>query len=352
MGNTIALAKSYVPNLDEIYKLSSLSAVLTSDQGLARPGAKANEIIVPKISMSGLGDYSRSNGYAQGDVTLEWETVPFNYDRGRKFVVDVEDDEETINVAFGRLGAEFMRTKVVPEVDAFTFATLAGKAGTKVEGSLALGTDVTAAITAANTAMDDAEVPAEGRILFITPENYNLIVALQTIESRDMLGIFSQIIKVPQSRFYTAIQQLDGKTSGEEAGGYIKADNKYEATGDGTTTEFTISAKPASLQAVYVDGTKVTTGWTYTAATGKLVFSSAPANTKAIKAIYNSGANINFMIVHPSAVVKFSKRVVGNVIPPELNSDSDGYILKFREYDLVDVFENKTSGVYVHSKAL
>lgn len=291
MGNTIALAKSYVPNLDEIYKLSSLSAVLTSDQGLARPGAKANEILVPKLSMSGLGDYSRSNGYAQGDVTLDWESIPFNYDRGRKFVVDVEDDEETINTAFGKLGAEFMRTKVVPEVDAFTFAKLAGKAGTVVKATLTLGTDVTAAITAANTAMDDAEVPAEGRILFITPQNYNKIVALQTIESRDMLGIFSQIIKVPQSRFYTAIDLLSGGT-GEEIGGYVK---------------------------------HVSTG-----------------------ASDAAGADINFMIVHPSAVVKFSKRVVGNVIPPELNADSDGYILKFREYDLVDVLDNKVKGVYVH----
>ena len=292
MGNTIALAKSYVPNLDEIYKLSSLSAVLTSDQGLARPGAKANEIIVPKISMSGLGDYSRSNGYAQGDVTLEWETVPFNYDRGRKFVVDVEDDEETINTAFGRLGAEFMRTKVVPEVDAFTFAQLAAKASTTVSATLSSGTDVTAAITAANSTMDDEEVPTDGRILFITATHRNAIEALDTIKSREMLARFSQIITVPQSRFYTAIDMLDGTTSGEEAGGYTK---------------------------------HVSTG-----------------------ASDAAGKDINFMIVHPSAVIKFSKRVVGNVIPPELNPDADGYIMKFREYDLVDVFDNKVKGVYVH----
>jgi hypothetical protein len=294
MGNTIALAKSYVPNLDEIYKLSSLSAVLTSDQGLARAGAKANEIIIPKISMDGLGDYSRSDGYAQGDVTLDWETVQFNYDRGRRFNVDVEDDEETINTAFGKLGAEFMRTKVAPEVDAFTFAQLSAKAGTTVSATLSSGTDVTAAITAANSAMDDAEVPKEGRILFITSTHLNDVDALDTIKSRKMLERFSQIITVPQSRFYTAIDMLDGKTSGEEIGGYVK---------------------------------HVSTG-----------------------ASDAAGADINFMIVHPSAVIKFSKRVVGNVIPPELNPDADGYIMKFREYDLVDVFDNKVKGVYVHSK--
>ena len=288
MPNSIALAKSYVPTLDEVYKLASLSAVLMSDQGLATPGAKANEICIPKLTMGGLGEYSRTNGYAQGDVTLEYETVQFNFDRGRKFVVDVEDDEESMNVAFGRLGAEFVRTKVAPEVDAFTFAKLAGEAGTKVTGTLSAGTDVTAAITNANTAMDDAEVPKEGRILFITAAHLNAIKALDTIKSREMLAGFSQIITVPQGRFYTAITQYDGKTEGEEAGGYAKA---------------------------------------------------------------SGGKNINFMIVHPSAVIKFSKRVVGHVIPPELNSDSDGYILKFREYDLVDVFENKTMGVYVHSLA-
>ena len=288
MANSIALAKSYVPTLDEVYKLASLSAVLMSDQGLATPGAKANEICIPKLTMGGLGEYSRTNGYAQGDVTLEYETVQFNFDRGRKFVVDVEDDEESMNVAFGRLGAEFVRTKVAPEVDAFTFAKLAGEAGTKVTGTLSAGTDVTTAITNANTAMDDAEVPKEGRILFITAAHLNAIKALDTIKSREMLAGFSQIITVPQGRFYTAITQYDGKTEGEEAGGYAKA---------------------------------------------------------------SGGKNINFMIVHPSAVIKFSKRVVGHVIPPELNSDSDGYILKFREYDLVDVFENKTMGVYVHSLA-
>ncbi len=286
MSNSIALAKSYVPNLDEIYKNASLSAILTSDQGLAREGAKANEIIIPKISMGGLGNYSRSTGYASGDVSVEWETVQFNFDRGRKFTVDVEDDEETMNVAFGKLGAEFMRTKVVPEVDAFTFAKLSAKAGNTVAAALSTGADVTDAITAANSTMDEAEVPVEGRILFITPTLHNLILALDTTKSREMLGKFAAIVDVPQTRFYTVIDQLDGTSDGETAGGYIK-----DAT---------------------------------------------------------DGKNINFMIAHPSAVVKFSKRVVGNVIPPELNADSDGYILKFREYDLVDVFANKTAGVYVH----
>ena len=129
MPNSITLAKDYISLLDEVYENASLTSDLLSDSSTAKQGANANEILIPKLSMSGLADYSRNDGYTKGDVSLEWETVKFNYDRGRLFEVDSQDDEESIKLAFGRLSAEFVRTKVVPEDDAFTFATLAGITG-------------------------------------------------------------------------------------------------------------------------------------------------------------------------------------------------------------------------------
>ncbi|MCM1162302.1 MAG: hypothetical protein NC412_13930 [Roseburia sp.] len=45
---------------------------------------------------------------------------------GAKLSVDAMDNQETYDIAFGMAGAELMRTKVAPEADAFTFATLAG----------------------------------------------------------------------------------------------------------------------------------------------------------------------------------------------------------------------------------
>ena len=114
MANSITLFKKYIDKLDEVYKQASLTADLDADSTLVQAGANANEIIIPKMSMDGLGNYSRSSGYAQGDVTLTNETVQFNYERGRKFGVDRQDNAETAGVAFGRLGAEFTRTKAVP----------------------------------------------------------------------------------------------------------------------------------------------------------------------------------------------------------------------------------------------
>ena len=129
MANSITLAKNYIANLDEVYKLASTTTDLNSPAEIVRQGANAKEILVPKMSMTGLRNYNRGTGYQSGDVTLEWETLTFNYDRGLKFQVDTMDDEETINLAFGQLGAEFMRTQVAPEADAFTYATLAGTSG-------------------------------------------------------------------------------------------------------------------------------------------------------------------------------------------------------------------------------
>ena len=210
MSNTIELAKSFVPKLDECYRLASLTSVLDGAPELAKQGANANELIIPMMSMDGLADYSRNGGYVQGGV----ETVKCNFDRGRRFDVDVMDDLETAGLAFGRLSAQFIRDKVVPELDAFRFASYCGISGvTKKEETLADGAATVAALSAAVTA---------GRYLFITPTLLQGINDMDTTKSKKVLEGFEQVIKVPQRRFYTAIKQLSGKT-GEEAGGYTKA---------------------------------------------------------------------------------------------------------------------------------
>ena len=288
MANQIEKFKKYVDLLDEIYKIEAKTAVLESDATLAKQGANANEIIIPKLDMDGLGDYDRSSGYADGDVVMTNQTVTFNYDRGRKFSVDAMDNEETAGLAFGKLAAEFTRTKAIPEQDAFRFATYANLAGTKLSGTLATGTDVIEALQTAISAMDDAEVPSENRHLFITPALFTLAENVDTNKRRDILCAFASINKVPSKRFYTAVDLLDGKASGEGKGGFKKA---------------------------------------------------------------SAGKDINFLIVEKTAVLQFTKHNVNKAIPPEDNPNADAWIFGFREYGLADVYENKTAGIYLHHKA-
>lgn len=239
MANAITLFKKYVPVLDEVYKAASLTSVLDGAPELAQQGANANELIIPMMDMQGLADYSRNSGYVTGDVTLTNQSVPVDYDRGRMFSVDVQDNAETAGIAFGRLAGEFIRTKVVPELDAYRLARLAGTSGigTVAGAALATGDAVIAALRVASNAMTEAEVPLTERILFITPTLYNMIKDLDTTKSRAVLEDFSSVVQVPQTRFYT---QVTLAASG--AGGYAK-----EGT-NGKNINFLVVHKPAVIQ--------------------------------------------------------------------------------------------------------
>ncbi len=287
MANNIATFKKYIDQLDDVYQYASKTAVLETDPVLIAQGANAGEFQIPKLDMDGLGDYSRNDGYVSGGVNLQYETVKCDFDRGRRFTVDAMDDEETAGIAFGRLASEFIRTKVVPELDAYRFAKYAKWADSKVTQVLADGQMVMKAITSAIGVMDNAEVPEEGRYLFITPAHWNAIHSLDTTKSRELLATFEErIIKVPQSRFYTAIDQLSGKGSGEEKGGYKKN---------------------------------------------------------------GSAKDINFMIIHKTALIQFSKHIVASVFRPEENQLADGWAFNYRSYGIATVYENKKAGIYLHT---
>lgn len=287
--NNIQVFKTYIDQLDDVYKLASVSAVLESNAELVRQGRNAGEFDIPKIDMDGLADYSRSDGYKTGKADISFETVKSDFDRGRIFNIDAMDNEETVGIAFGRLASEFMRTKVVPELDAYRFAKYAGKAGKKEAAALADGSAVMTAISNALLHMDNEEVPEEGRFLFITPAHLNAIKSLDTTKSRELLGTLEgRIIKVPQARFYSAIDQLDGATSGEEVGGYKK----------------NASAK-----------------------------------------------DLNFMLLHKSALIQFTKHTVSKVFTPEENQKADAWAFHYRSYGIASVLENKVNGIYVHTAA-
>ncbi|MEG1406571.1 MAG: hypothetical protein RSD23_01840 [Ruthenibacterium sp.] len=286
--NAIQLATSYVPILDEIYQNASLTAKLDGNPELVKQGANAHELIIPMLSMQGLGEYNKNDGYVKGDVTLTNETVVANFDRGRMFSVDNVDNAETAGIAFGRLAGEFIRAKVVPEEDAFRFATYASKTGaTKVSAVLTTGDAIIAALRAGMTAMDEAQVPPENRHLFITPTLLGLVEDMDTTKSKAVLMSFASVTKVPQARFYTAIEQLDGITAGEEAGGYKKA----------------AAAK-----------------------------------------------DLNFEILDKTALIQFPKHIKPKVVDPAMNQNADAWKFGYRQVAVADVYDNKTAGIYVHHK--
>lgn len=284
MANSITAAKKYAKLLDEVYMNSALSGVLESDSTLSRAGANANEIIIPKIDTDGLANYSRSSGYVGGDVSFTWETKQFNYERGRMFSVDAMDNEETQAQAFGRLAGEFIRTKAVPELDAFRFAYYASISGiAKKEEALTSGESIVSSLRAAATEMDEKQVPPTERYLFITPTLRGMLEDMDTYKSKSVLSSFSKIISVPKTRFYTSVDLLDGTSDGEKSGGFKKSD---------------------------------------------------------------SASDINFMVIHKPAVIQFTKHAVPKIISPEANQDADAWKYGYRIYGIASYFANKLDGFY------
>ena len=286
-SNNIAFARNYTSVIDEVYQRASVSGVLNSGRRMVRAGHNAKEILIPKISVTGLGDYTRNVGYKTGAITYEFETKTFNYDRGIRLFADVMDVEEAgVNDCFVEAGAELQRTQVAPEADAFTFAQIAGHTGVTVTSedlSEAEATDILQALRTVTSAMDENQVTLGRRYLFITPTLKGVLddfsYANPTMSNR-VLERFARVIEVPQVRFYTKIDLKSGDTEF----GYAKA------------------------------------------ATGK---------------------DINFMVVEKSAVIKFDKHVASRVFSPDELEALDSYMMKYRKYGIVELFDNKLDGVYV-----
>ena len=107
MPNNIAFARNYTAVIDEVYQRASVSGVLNSGRRMVRAGHNAKEILIPKISVTGLGNYTRNVGYKTGAITYEFETKTFNYDRSIRLFADVMDVEEAgVNDCFVEAGAE------------------------------------------------------------------------------------------------------------------------------------------------------------------------------------------------------------------------------------------------------
>ena len=295
MANSIALAQKFQPILDEIYKRESLTARMDA---LTKPVnfGGANVVQVYKTSLVGLGTYSRTTGYPAGDVTGTWETLTLAIDRGRAFSIDRMDDDETLGMAFGTTAGEFIRTKVAPEIDAYRFSKYASWSGisTPSEAALSDAASVLAAFDVAMGQLDADEVPAEGRLLYISSALYQLLKASISrslanengVDRRVLTLDTVQVISVPQTRFYKGITLDAGATS--SAGGYAKT---------GTT-----------------------------------------------------GRDINFMLMHPSAVLQVNKHANLKVFSPEENQSADSWLIQYRQYHDAFVEENKVDGIYAHIK--
>ncbi len=290
MANSIEYASKFLPVIDDIYKEQSVTEGL--DTSTMADFSGANEIKVLKVTTTGLGNYSRSEGYPKGDITAVWETMKLTQERGKEITIDRMDDEETLGMVFGSVTGNFMREWVIPEIDAYRFSKYASTDGISKTSATLTKDTIIEAIDEAVMEMDGNEVPQEGRVLFV---NSDLKPALNGALSRQwgneseantVINGYNnmKVIYVPKNRFYTAIDMN---------------------TGEGT--------------------------WGYSK---------------------NAGAkDINFMIIYPQALVQAKKFVMPKIFSPDENQKMDSWLFQFRLYHDAFVYENKVKGIYLSERA-
>lgn len=262
--NTIEAAKIFQTALDQQVLEGATSGWMEENAGQVKYSG-GNEVKIPKISLSGLGDYDRDSGYTQGAVTFSYETKTMTMDRGRKFLLDKMDVDETDFVASATtVMGEFQRTQVIPEVDAYRYSRIYALAKDKYGKTYTpAASTILSTLSEDITAVQDEAGSADLVIVMARPV-YDMFCNNDKISKLINAGDFKQgelnlmikmfngipIIPVPSARMKTAYTFNDGKSGGQEAGGFTP-------TAKATQINWIICPKSAPIAVSKTDNFKI-----------------------------------------------------------------------------------------------
>lgn len=311
MANSIATITRYLSKMiDQVFVESSKTEILENGSKFIDLDFKeAGYVKIYNILMDGLSDYYRANsvyadpegplagqydgtsardtstysryapeygtaqrdGFSRGSVKGGWELFKLRYYRAKQFVVDQMDDEETAGAIIANLLTEFIRTKVVPEVDAVRFDTLIkatdGGIGNLVTESInyddligdnGLATkSMLAKFNKAFVWLNKHEVPDEDQAIFVSEDVWGLLfgdpmltrfIDVENRKSESGLSFEVKtymgrpIIHVPESRFFTSP---------------VLGDNGYHAGTDSKKINFIVCSLKSIVPVVKLDYTKI-----------------------------------------------------------------------------------------------
>lgn len=293
-----AYAQKFTTRLDKIIERETLTSDLNMNGDLLGEFSDSGEIKVATIAMDGLANYDRATGFVDGEVTTDWETYKLRYDRGRAFSIDAMDDEERAGIVSANVMAEFERTKVIPEVDAIRFATLAANAGETTAADITTADAAYKAVATAEEAVEDAGVDLSTCLFYCTStikrllrenqkQNYRLSQG-ENPNGNFLMWDEMKIVTVPTARFQSKITLLDGTTEDQEAGGFTAADDALA---------------------------------------------------------------LNFMIVHPSAAAAIQRHKKLRYFSPDTNQKRDAHLWQYRLFHDLLVYQKQKAKIYAHTVA-
>ena len=176
----IDLVKEFTGHVDEEFSTESKKSLVTNND-FSWNGA--HSIVVYSVTTSEMHDYDR-NGSGEnwnrfGPVAgMDTTTQELTLTQDRSFVfavdkMDVDETKQALDAA--KALARQIRQKVIPEVDSYTFNKMCEGAGIKPDAKKLDAANIYGEILAATEALDNAEVPEQGRTLILSPSVYKML---------------------------------------------------------------------------------------------------------------------------------------------------------------------------------
>lgn len=299
--NTLEFASKFTSELDKKVVQEAQTGFF-ADNLLKAQFVGAKSVIIPDVDFVGLADYNRDSGFLKSGITVDNETYTLTKDRGVQLQLDREDMDETgIANLSGQILGEFIRTKVAPEMDAYTLSKLAGIANTKSHKTTYAEAN---ALKLLNTAINNVYSRAgygEELIAFVDPVMYAALMNSAEFSRQVVISDFKRGDVNTQIRTLNGVAILP-----------VAADRMRDA--------YTFKAGTAATSSA--------------AATGGF----APA----------TGAGYIRALVLPKKGASLVKKLeTMRIFTPEQNTDADAYIFNYRLH--YDVFVKKSGLEHIES---
>lgn len=193
----------------------------------------AQTIKLPRMTLTGYKDHTRTPGFNTGTLSNDWEAKKLEHDRDVEFWIDPMDiDETNLTLSMANIQNTFETEQAIPEKDSYRFsklhAELAAYSG-RINSDVITAANFLEAFDEEMSVMDEAGVPEEGRILYVTPSMKKIIKEAEGIQrvmsvttpstiNRNVHSLDDVMIKmVPSARMKTKYNFTEGCVAAEDA---------------------------------------------------------------------------------------------------------------------------------------
>lgn len=188
----------------------------------------SKEIKLPKLSVGGYKDHSRTNlSFNAGSYSNDYEVKSLDHDRDIEFAIDPLDVDETNQVvSIANVQRRFETRQAIPELDCYVFSKLyteATRVGANIDTEKPTAANVLTKFDNDMEALEDAGVPVSRCVMYCTAEYKKTLKNAEgisrTLDASKSNGIdrrvhsmedLAEIVVVPKERFKTAYDFTDG----------------------------------------------------------------------------------------------------------------------------------------------